>query len=384
MMDASHAAERPLRVVVSGGSIAGLGTGLALHRAGIDVHVFEQDGGAMRSAGAGLVVQPELAALFRPADGATLPTTRCRGRQTLGFDGEFGPLQRMPQQFTSWTAVHATLLQIFPGERYHRGATVERFTRNEHALQVDIVGVGAVTADLLVAADGAQSPLRRTLLPEVQPHYAGYVAWRGTVPERDMPQDILDAFDDVFTFADARSGGHALAYFIPGESLETAPGARQMNWVWYVGANAAARDDLLVTRDGVQRRASLRRGMARQSVVADLKARAVAELHPMFARLIAQTAEPFLQTIVDFAAPRTVFGRTVLVGDAAFIVRPHTAGGAAKAARDAQLLAEALRAPRSEIDRSLDRFQREQLHYGQSLLAYGVQLGRRWARLGPD
>lgn len=381
MTDARHAAERPLRVVVSGGSIAGLGTGVALHRAGIDVHVFEQDGGAMRSAGAGLVVQPELAALFRPAEGATLPTTRCRGRRTLGFDGDFGLLQRMPQQFTSWNAVHATLLQVFPEERYHRGATVERYTRNERGLQIDIGGIGAVTADLLVAADGAQSPLRRKLLPDLKPHYAGYVAWRGTVPERDMPQDIIEAFDDVFSFGDARSGGHALAYFIPGDNLETAPGARQMNWVWYVGANAAERDDLLVTRDGVQRRASLRRGMARQSVVAELQARALAELHPMFARLVALTAEPFLQTIVDLAAPRTLFGRTVLIGDAAFIVRPHTAGGAAKAARDAQALADALVAPKSMIDQSLDLFQREQLHYGQTLLEYGVRLGQRWARL---
>lgn len=380
-MDGPPSAEAPLRVVVSGGSIAGLGTGLELHRAGIDVHVFEQDGGTMHSAGAGLVVQPELAALFHPSDGAHLPTTQCRGRRTLGFGGEFGPLQRMPQQFTSWNAVHATLMRLFPGERYHRGATVERFARNEQGLQIDIGGVGAVTADLLVAADGAQSPLRHRLLPDGKPHYAGYVAWRGTVPEGEMPQDIINAFADVFTFGDARSGGHALAYFIPGENLETAPGARQMNWVWYVGANAAERDDLLVTRDGVQRRASLRRGMARPSVVAALKARAVADLHPMFARLIALTAEPFLQTIVDFAAPRTVFGRTVLIGDAAFIVRPHTAGGAAKAARDARALAEALVAPSPTIDQKLALFQREQLHYGQTLLDYGVQLGRRWARL---
>ncbi|OAN57646.1 hypothetical protein A7X12_06860 [Sphingomonas sp. TDK1] len=380
-MGALPSAEAPLRVVVSGGSISGLGTGLALHRAGIDVHVFEQDGGAMHSAGAGLVVQPELAALFHPSDGAHLPTTSCRGRRTLGFDGEFGALQRMPQQFTSWAAVHATLMKLFPGERYHRGATVERSTRNEQGLQIDIGGVGAVAADLLVAADGAQSPLRRRLLPDLNPHYAGYVAWRGTVPERDMPQDITDTFADVFTFGDARSGGHALAYFIPGENLETTPGERQMNWVWYVGANAAERDDLLVTRDGIQRRASLRRGMARQSVITELKARAIADLHPMFARLITLTAEPFLQAIVDFAAPRTVFGRTVLIGDAASIVRPHTAGGAAKAARDAQALADALVAPRSMIDQRLDRFQREQLHYGQTLLEYGVQLGRRWARL---
>ncbi|PVX30588.1 hypothetical protein [Sphingomonas pokkalii] len=71
----------------------------------------------------------------------------------------------------------------------------------------------------------------------------------------------------------------------------------------------------------------------------------------------------------------------MLIGDTALIVRPHTAGGAAKAARDARALAEALVAPSPTIDQKLALFQREQLHYGQTLLDYGVQLGRRWARL---
>ena len=33
--------------------------------------------------------------------------------------------------------------------------------------------------DLLVAADGIRSTLRQQLLPEAQPAYAGYIAWRG-------------------------------------------------------------------------------------------------------------------------------------------------------------------------------------------------------------
>jgi hypothetical protein len=35
----------------------------------------------------------------------------------------------------------------------------------------------------------------------------------------------------------------------------------------------------------------------------------------------------------DITGPRTVFGRVCLLGDAAFVVRHHTAGTAAKAAR---------------------------------------------------
>jgi 2-polyprenyl-6-methoxyphenol hydroxylase-like FAD-dependent oxidoreductase len=369
------------RIAVSGGSIAGLGAGVALHRAGLDVHVFERDTGPLRSVGAGLVVQQELSDLLHSADGPELPVTRCSARRYLGFNGEFGALQRMPQRFTSWEAIYATLFQSMPPERYHTGATVGAAEPSGTGLSIDVAGFGVVQADVLIAADGAQSSMRRALLPALESDYAGYVAWRGTVAEQDMPQDIIDMFDNTFTFSDARSGGHALAYFIPGDGLSVTRGERRMNWVWYVGATPAERDGLLVTRDGHQRHASLRRGMARQDVVDALPDLAFAELHPMFARLVQATPDPFLQTIVDLGVPRTVFDRTVLIGDAAFVVRPHTAGGAAKAARDAQSLADALSRAGPDIDAALRSFEREQLEYGRALLAYGIDLGRRWARL---
>jgi len=40
--------------------------------------------------------------------------------------------------------------------------------------------VGSSRATLFIAADGANSEIRRRLLPDVLPNYAGYVAWRGT------------------------------------------------------------------------------------------------------------------------------------------------------------------------------------------------------------
>lgn len=369
------------RVAISGGSIAGLGAAVALYRAGADVRVYERDPGPLRASGAGLVVQPELTALLHVPDGPRLPMTRCSGRRHVGFDGTAGPLQRMPQTFTSWDAIYTTLHRQLPADRYHSGAPVGDLRRTGSGLEIDVAGQGTVDADLLIAADGGQSPIRRRLLPDLEADYAGYVAWRGTVSEADMPDDLRAAFDDVFTFSTARSGGHALAYFIPGDGMATQPGQRKMNWVWYVGASSNERDALLVTRDGHHRHASLRRGMARDELLHDLPGLARRELHPLFARLVEATAEPFLQTIVDLGVPQTVFDRTVLFGDPAFVARPHTAGGAAKVAKDAQSIAAVLKRSPSDIDGALAAFEHVQLNIGRQMLAYGIALGRQWARL---
>ena len=103
------------------------------------------------------------------------------------------------------------------------------------------------------------------------------------------------------------------------------------------------------------------------------------EVHPKLAELVDATPDPFVQTIVDVVVPRTVFGRVCLLGDAAFVVRPHTAGAAAKAARDATALATALKRARQNVDAGLGSFEKMQLEYGRDLVRYGVALGQRWA-----
>lgn len=97
------------------------------------------------------------------------------------------------------------------------------------------------------------------------------------------------------------------------------------------------------------------------------------------AELVAATREPFIQAIQDVIVPRMVFGRTVLLGDAAFVVRPHTAGAAAKAARDATVLATALHRARANVDAGLRSYEEMQVEYGAGLTNYGIALGRRWA-----
>lgn len=373
--------DRPLRVAVVGGSIGGLCAGVALHRSGADVQVYERHPGPMETRGAGIVVQGELLQILRAAGASALPTTSCSIRRYLAPSGGDGQVQGMPQAFTSWEAIYRTLRAAFPAERYHMGADLASVEdRAGLSVAAQIAGQGRVEVDLLVSADGAQSAMRRRLLPEVRPAYAGYVAWRGTLDESDAPPDLRSFFDDAFTFSEARSGGHILVYFIPGDGAATAVGKRRLNWVWYVGVDEAELPDLLTDRNGTRHHASLPIGGASDALLRDLVDQARREVHPKLAELVAATPDPFLQTIVDVVVPQMVFGRVCLLGDAAFVVRPHTAGATAKAARDAMVLASTLHRARQNVDAGLRSFQELQLEFGQEMTRYGIALGSRWAK----
>jgi 2-polyprenyl-6-methoxyphenol hydroxylase-like FAD-dependent oxidoreductase len=343
------------------------------------VKVYERVAGPMETRGAGIVVQGELTELLRTHGAGALPTTHCTVRRYLSPEGGEGEVQCARQDFTSWEAIYRTLADAFPSDRYHRGAMLTDFGNGKGAVRAHIDGHGVVEADVLVAADGAQSPTRRHFLPDLSSTYAGYVAWRGTLDETDAPPDLVRFFDDAFTFCEARSAGHILVYFIPGDSADTTPGRRRLNWVWYVGVNEADLPRILVDRDGRQHHASLPFGSTPDSAVRNLRDLARREVHPMLAALVAATRQPFLQTIVDVDPMRTVFGRVCLLGDAAFVVRPHTAGATAKAARDAVTLARALKRADRNVDAGLSSFEEMQIEFGRELVDYGVALGRRWA-----
>src|SRR4029079_17269087 len=81
-----------------------------------------------------------------------------------------------------------------------------------------------------------------------------------------------------------------------------------------------------------------------RDVIADMRGAAARVLAPQFDAMVGLCEMPFLQPIYDLEVPRMAFGRVAVVGDAAFVARPHVGAGVAKAAEDALVLAEALAA----------------------------------------
>src|SRR2546430_15042361 len=83
--------------------------------------------------------------------------------------------------------------------------------------------------------------------------------------------------------------------------------------------------------------------------------------------------EPILQPIYDLETPRMAFGRVAIIGDAAFVARPHVAAGVAKAADDAAALAAALEV--EEDESALRRFEAERLPLGRRMIERARHLG---------
>ena len=128
---------------------------------------------------------------------------------------------------------------------------------------------------------------------------------------------------------------HILGYSVTGPNAEMERGARRYNWVWYRRIPEGELRKTLTDAQGHVHHYSLAPGQVpgsrREALVKD----ASHLLPPPFAAAVAAERQPFVQAIFDYEAPRMMRGRLALLGDAAFVVRPHTAMGVAKAAGDA-------------------------------------------------
>jgi 2-polyprenyl-6-methoxyphenol hydroxylase-like FAD-dependent oxidoreductase len=100
-------------------------------------------------------------------------------------------------------------------------------------------------------------------------------------------------------------------------------------------------------------------------------------LPPAFHHLVQATPDLFIQPIYDLAVPRMAFGRVALLGDAAFVPRPHTAASTAKAALNARMLGEAVQAHGRDVTAALRAWEPAQLRYGNQLKMSGKAMGDR-------
>jgi len=372
---------RPSAIVI-GGSLSGLFTATALRAVGWDVKLFEQSPNELDSRGGGIVLQPDVLEAFR-FGGVKLPAypgVDSGDRIYLDQNDRIVDQFYMPQTQTSWSLIYSAMRRALPVDVIHPG---ERFTRLEQtgeSVKAHFESGRVEEAELLIGADGARSTVRAQLLPDSQPSYAGYVAWRGLVEENDLPVEAANVLRDRFTFQQGEV--HLiLVYLVPGEDGATEVGKRRWNWVWYRPMSGESLRALMLDRNGTQRSTSLPPGTTKDTDIAELRSAAGRLLAPTLQVLVQATAEPFVQAIQDLRVEKMVFGRTILLGDAAYVPRPHTAGSTAKAAANAVALAHALSKGSAHLQSALSGWELQQRRLGISMSDLGISLGDRIMKL---
>jgi 2-polyprenyl-6-methoxyphenol hydroxylase-like FAD-dependent oxidoreductase len=366
-----------LRIGIVGGSMGGLFAASALRAAGHDVHVFERSARGLEGRGAGLVGQRELYAILRMlgCEQAARVGVPAHERITFARNGSIAQRQVMPQTQISWDHLYRTVRYLLPPVAYRVGARVIRIENTAASAAIVLEDGELLRFDLVIGADGVGSIARPAVShgPSAST-YAGYVAWRGLLPETDLPADAATVLSERFAFYHMH-GSQILGYLVPGPGGETAPGQRRYNWVWYRQATeGAALDRWLTGSDGRLREFSVARGEVPAVLRNELLAAARDALPAPFALAVAAEPTPSIQGIFDYESTRMVRDHVALLGDAAFVIRPHTAMGVAKAAGDAMALVAAL--GRLPLEKALVVYEAERLAEGHRLAVLGRELGR--------
>lgn len=365
------------KALIVGGSLGGLFAANLLRRAGWDVLVCERAGEALSGRGAGLVSHPALFAALAAAGVKVDPREPYSDsdlgvfvpdRRVFSSDGSIIAQHAYPQVLASWPRLYEVLRNALPKRCYRHAANCVRVETGDAHATAYFAGDGIEIADLIVAADGLRSTIRAQLAPSARAAYAGYIAWRGLVEEASLTPATWAALGNTFGFC-LPEGEQILGYPV------RVGAHRAYNFVWYRPVDDAALRAMLSDADGRVHPEGIAPPLIRAELIAAMRDTAQRLLAPAFAEVVTRTKQPFFQPISDLISDRLVFGRTVLLGDAAFVARPHVGMGVTKAASDAMALVDALRETHDDVAAALADYERIRVEAGCAVVERGRQLG---------
>jgi 2-polyprenyl-6-methoxyphenol hydroxylase-like FAD-dependent oxidoreductase len=212
--------------------------GIVLKRLGHNVHILEQNTQSERAdLAAGITTHPPFEEFMGRHDRTRKPwAVHSTDARFLNKNAVVTKVINRPLQMTSWGVIYHRLRANFdsytsdfcpdaptPNEldgnaNFDGGKRVTSISLvpkdSDGVVLVDVTyedikncnTVGHVQADMVILADGASSRIRNDLFPSSERIYAGYVAFRGTVPEADVSEEAKKIFDPNLTYNTFKNG----------------------------------------------------------------------------------------------------------------------------------------------------------------------------------
>ena len=364
------------RALIIGGSLGGLIAAHLLRSVGWDAVVFERNAVDLPSRGAGIGTHSHLIDVLRRAGIPFDDSMGVKVGNVICLERDGAVVLRKPtaRLMSGWARLYRSLREPLPPDCCRLGSALDRVEQDRDGVTAVFADGARARGDLLVGADGIRSTVRGQFLPDLQPLYAGYIAWRAMLQESEIPHKIRAGIFESYTFC-LPEGEQLIGYPVPGRDNDTAAGRRAYNIIWYRPTDPATTlVDLCTDATGRRHEFSIAPPLIRPEIIAGIKARARDVVAPQIADVFARS-EPFFQPIFDLESPAITFGRVALLGDAAFVARPHVGAGVTKAALDAASLADALLAHDDDLVAALGRYEREQMSFGRGLVALGREEG---------
>jgi salicylate hydroxylase len=312
-----------LTAAVVGGGIGGLAAAAALTRAGIEVSVYEQ-AAEIGEIGAGVLIGPNSVRLLHRLGLAEALD------EVGGWVGEGSTYWRhdgtkvapvMTTDSSGWAAMYgmhrADLVELLsravPGHRVHPGHRAVSFSQDADKARVMFENGAVAEADVVIAADGIHSAMRRFVTEPSAPVFSGQISYRGVLDTSRVPwwpERIFQVW--------MGQGKHVIVFPVRA--------GKMLNFVCFVPADKEMRESWSAPGDPDSLRA------------------AFVGFPPAVTDLLGQIDSTFWWGLYD-REPLAEWtrGRLALLGDAAHPMLPHLGQGANQSIEDAFALAAVLR-----------------------------------------
>jgi salicylate hydroxylase len=321
-------------VAIVGGGIGGLFAANALVAQDIAVSVYEQ-APAIGEIGAGVFLTPNsVRHLQRIGLGAAVEKWGARvGHDSRYFRHDGVPIA--PVQVTDSSGWNATfgmhradlvemLASALPAGTVRTGHRCTGFDQDDNMARVSFANGATAEADIVIAADGIHSELRRYVFASSRPVFSGSVAYRGLVPHERVPDWPTDRWQMWLG-----KGRHFLAFPVRAGKL--------INYVGFVPTDEEMKESWSAPGDP------------------EILRQAFAGWDPRIHQLLGEVQVTFRWALYD-REPLPVWTkqRLGLLGDAAHPMLPHLGQGANQSIEDGMALAMIVaRADRATAPRAL-------------------------------